>query len=86
MAALPLTADSTSLVGAATRYPWAGEDEGEGDGDGDGEGDGDLDGDLDGDDGLAVEGMGVPGVVPWLVVGVSAITDGVGVPLAAAVR
>jgi hypothetical protein len=67
------------LVGAATRYPWACEDEGDGDGDGE------VDGDPDDDDAAGAEGWGVPGVAPWLV-GASASTEGVGVPFAAAVR
>jgi hypothetical protein len=64
------------LVGAAVSCPWAGEDDGEGDGEGDDDPD---------DDEVGVEGLGWPGVAPWLVVGVSASTGEVVVAFTATV-
>src|SRR3974390_2472508 len=75
LAALPLTADNTSLAGTTSRCPWLGGGEDEG------EVAGEVDPDVDPDDGDAagVAVLGWPGVALWLVVGVAASNDDVGV-------
>jgi hypothetical protein len=55
VAALPLTAVSTSLVGDAVKVPWLGGGDGDGDGDGNGEGAGE--GDDPDEDGAGLDGF-----------------------------
>ena len=68
LAALPLTADSTSLFGVARRVPGVGG----GDDEGDGEGDGDGDGDGGAEDRAGADDRSVAGDVLWPAVGPSA--------------
>ena len=83
LAALPLTADSTSPFGVTCRVPGVGGGDDEGDGEGEGDGDG------GGEDGAGADDRGVPGDVLWSAVGLTArdvvapgVTDaGVGVRL-----
>src|ERR1700692_1005036 len=69
LAALPLTADSTTWFGVTCRVPGVGggDDEGEGDGDGDGGGDGGG----GGEDRAGRDDRGVPGKLIWAAVGPS---------------